>query len=326
MIHGLRHIKGFLAVAHCGNFTRASIALGVSQPALTVQIQQLEESLGVTLLDRNKRTVTLTQAGEEMLAPLERLLADAEALLSAGRDHAELRRGTVTLAAVPSLAATLVASSLAQFCRAYPGVSVRLRDSRSIIDLVRSGEVDLGIGGDTQRDPAVAVEELFAEPICVFVPTGHPLASRTHVALADVAQYPVIMPQRQGSLRTILQRALDQRRIHLRHFHETNHLTTTMGLVTAGLGVGILPRRALECFPAGALASVPIVDPPLERRVVIATDARRTPSPAVQKLIQIVRDVAKATVSTDVQAAQPPSRRRRPPRASTAVTPPKRSR
>lgn len=292
MIHGLRHIKGFLAVAHCGNFTRASIALGVSQPALTVQIQQLEESLGVTLLDRNKRTVTLTQAGEEMLAPLERLLADAEAIIGTGRDHAELRRGTVTVAAVPSLAATLVASSLALFCRAYPGISVRLRDSRSIVELVKGGEADLGIGGDTQRDPSVAIEELYAEPICVFVPKTHPLAIRTFVPLADVAQYPVIMPQRQGSLRTILQRAIDQRRVHLKHFHETNHLTTTMGLVNAGLGVGILPRRALECFPASELACVPITDPPLERRVVIATRAGRSVSPAVQKLIETVREVA----------------------------------
>jgi DNA-binding transcriptional LysR family regulator len=323
MLHGLRHIRGFLAVAQCGNFTRASIALGVSQPALTVQIQQLEESLGVTLLDRNTRTVTLTQAGEEMLGPLERILADVEAIMGGGRDHAELRRGTVTVAAVPSLAATLVAAALAQFCRAYPGISVRLRDSRNIIELVKSGEADLGVGGDPQRDPAVAVEELYAEPICVFVPKGHALATRRHVALADVAQYPVIMPQRHGSLRTILQRALDQRRIHLSRVHETSHLSTTLGLVNAGLGVGILPRRALECFPSAGLACVPIGDPPLERRVAIATRAGRTLAPAVQKLIEILRELALRPAHAD-EAATParahPRKNTRAPRAARRGT------
>lgn len=320
MIHGLRHIRGFLAVAQCGNFTRASIALGVSQPALTVQIQQLEESLGVTLLDRNKRSVTLTQAGEEMLGPLERILADVEAIMGAGRDHAELRRGTVTVAAVPSLAATLVATSLAHFCRAYPGISVRLRDSRGIIDLVKGGQADIGIGGDTRRDPGVAVEALYAEPICVFVPKGHVLAARRHVALADVAQYPVIMPERHGSLRTILQRALDQRRIHLGRVHETNHLTTTMGLVHAGLGVGILPRRALECFPTSDIACVPIGDPPLERHVVIATPVGRTQSPAVQKLIEFIREAARQPSPSEAPAGGASRRVRkttRPPGGNT---------
>ena len=292
MIDGLRHIRGFLAVAQWLSFTRASIELGVSQPALTVQIQQLENALGVKLLDRNKRKVALTQAGEEMIAPLERLLTDLEAIMGASRDVAELRRGIVTVAAVPSLAATLLPRAVAEFSQSYPGVSVRLRDSGyNLMELVRAGEVDLGVGGDTHRDPEVAVQDLYAEPLCVFAPLAHPLARRRWVKLAEVTQYPVILSQRHSSLRTILQRALDEKELSFRRFHETSHLSTTIGMVNAGLGIAILPLRAIDCFLSTSIQCIAIREPTIERRVVIATKAGRSLSPAVQKLIEILHRV-----------------------------------
>src|SRR5579864_3185770 len=101
MIDGMRHIRAFLAVARLGNFTRASQYLYVSQPTLTVQIKQLEEFLGVSLFDRNNRRVQLTQAGRDLVAPLERILADIEDIVNGVNDTAGLRKGRVTVAAVP---------------------------------------------------------------------------------------------------------------------------------------------------------------------------------------------------------------------------------
>jgi DNA-binding transcriptional LysR family regulator len=87
----LRHIAAFLAVARCGNFTRAAADLHVSQPALTVQIRQLESALGVRLFDRNNRPVSLTQPGRELVAPLERVLLDVRSIVDSAHDLATQR-------------------------------------------------------------------------------------------------------------------------------------------------------------------------------------------------------------------------------------------
>jgi DNA-binding transcriptional LysR family regulator len=102
----------------------------------------------------------------------------------------------------------------------------------------------------------------------------------------------MILPQRHSSLRTILQRALDQRKISIRRFHETSHMSTTIGMVNAGLGIAIFPLRAIDCFLSSSIRCIPIHEPTLERRVVIATKAGRSLSPAVQKLIEILHRVA----------------------------------
>lgn len=108
MITDLRHIEAFLAVVRCGNFTRAAASLCVSQPALTVQVKQLEASLGVRLFDRNNRNVALTQIGRGLVAPLERVLLDLESIVDGAHDAASHRRGVVTVACLPSIAADML--------------------------------------------------------------------------------------------------------------------------------------------------------------------------------------------------------------------------
>lgn len=120
MIEDMRHIRAFLAVARIGNFTRAASELHVSQSALTVQIKQLEESLGVSLFDRGKRRVALTDAGRDVLGPLERILVDTESLVSRTRELTSLRRGLVTMAVLPSLAARIAPKAIQKFTRMYP--------------------------------------------------------------------------------------------------------------------------------------------------------------------------------------------------------------
>ena len=289
MIDGLRHLRGFLAVARLGSFTRASLELHVSQPALTVQVQQLEAALGVALLDRNNRKVALTRAGQELLIPIEHVLVDIESIMSHSRDLAGLRRGIVTVVAVPSLAATLLPLALCEFSQTYPGVSIRLRDSvGNLVNMVKDGDVDLGIGGTIQRDPSVTTQELYTEPICGFAPMNHPVAKKQMITLSELVEHPVIVPQEQSSLRMILERALEQQGLSFRPFHETSHISTTIAMVNAGLGIAVLPIRAIDCFLSKNVRCVAIRKPSLKRRVVILSKAGRSFSPAVSKLIEIL--------------------------------------
>jgi DNA-binding transcriptional LysR family regulator len=158
---------------------------------------------------------------------------------------------------------------------------------------VKSGEVDFGIGGDMHRDPMIKVEDLYVEPMCVFAPMTHPLAARRRVTLAQVAKYALILPQPPSSLRAILDRALEQQKLVLRPLHETSHLSTTIGMVNAGLGITILPLRAIECFHSSSIRCIEIYKPVIQRSVVIATRLEYTPSPAVKRLIEILHRRAK---------------------------------
>ena len=275
LLDGLRHLKSFVAVARLASFTRAAKELNISQPALSVQIRQLESELGVSLLDRNRRHVTLTQAGRELLGPLERMFLDVESILGTSRDFAGLRRGIVTIAVVPSLSATLLPRALATVCAAYPGVSIRLRDSvgGNLYELVKAHDVDFGVGGEDRDDPQVVTQHLLTERVCVFAPTKHPLSRRPQVTLRELAAYPVILPERNTSLRVQLEGAFAQHKLSLRPLHETSHISTTMGMVNAGLGIAILPLRAMDCFLCTNIRCIAIVQPVIERKIVLATKA-----------------------------------------------------
>src|SRR5262245_15825950 len=129
MIQSIRHIQGFLAIARLGNFTRAATELHVSQPALTVQIRQLEDALRVRLFDRNKRHVALIKTGRTLLGPLSRVLAELEGVMNTSRDLAGLRRGSVAVAVLPSIAAGLLPVAIRRFKRDHPAITIEVRDA-----------------------------------------------------------------------------------------------------------------------------------------------------------------------------------------------------
>src|SRR5438105_2989545 len=154
MIHDLRHIRSFLVLARARSFTRAAAELHMSQPTLTVQIQQLESAVGVRLFDRNKRHVALTQAGRELLMPLERILIDVEAIATSTEELREHRRGLVTVAALPSMAAAVLPRAIKRLSESYPGITVRVHDgvAAKVAELVKSGQADFGISSLTTGD------------------------------------------------------------------------------------------------------------------------------------------------------------------------------
>ena len=154
MISDLRHIRAFLALSRARSFTRAAAELHVSQPTLTVQIQRLETEVGVRLFDRNKRHVDLTQAGRDILVPLERILVDVEAIATSTEELLAHRRGLVTVAALPSMAAALLPRAIRTLSESHPGITVRVHDgvAGTVNALVKSGQVDFGISSQTTGD------------------------------------------------------------------------------------------------------------------------------------------------------------------------------
>ena len=181
MIHELRHIRAFLKIAETRNFTRAASDLHVSQSALTVQVQQLEESLGVRLFDRNKRGVTLTAAGKDVFGPLQRLFNDAQNIVEHARDLSSASTGFVSIAALPTVCAGPLPELVRSFLESYPGIRVQISDviAERVREAVLKREVDFGIGTLHGRDAELHATPLFQDRLVVFTPPGHPLRRST---------------------------------------------------------------------------------------------------------------------------------------------------
>ena len=288
----LRHLRAFVEVARHGNFTRAAEGLHICQPALTVQIKQLEQSLGVKLFDRDRRHVALTQAGRELLPSVERVLADVEDIETNSRGLATHQRGSVVVAALPSIAASALPPAIHRLSATHPGISVRLIEliGTRIVDAIKAGEADFGVGNYAKIDRDLSYQRLWSDRMAAFVPRAHPLAKRRAVSFRDVVTYPLILTRRGSSVRVLVDRILERHRLTANVVQEASYVPTILGLVAAGIGVGILPEREYTPSLAGAIVRLPIRAPALVRHIGIIGLAGRSFSPSASKLIEILRE------------------------------------
>jgi DNA-binding transcriptional LysR family regulator len=221
---------------------------------------------------------------------LERALIEIQSITTSAGDFKDLRRGLVAVAAVPSVAAKLLPQAIAEFSRSYPGISVRFTDAvaKNIVDLITTGQVDFGIGSQIRQDDNVATRYLFSESICMFVTKKHAWAKRRQVKLREVSAQELILTEKDTSVRFILERALEQQGLFPRFHYETNHMSTALGMVVAGLGVAVLPQSAMDCGPSANIRPIPIVEPRLTRDIGILTRPDRPLSKASEKLVEII--------------------------------------
>lgn len=279
-----------MAIATAGNFTRAARVLHISQPALTVQIRQLEESIGVKLLDRNTRTVKLTQIGRQLAPVIERVLRDIEAVVHHAHEMAAGIRGTVSVAALPSICSTMLPRIIAAFRRDQPGISVVLKDvvSQKVLAMVKNAEVDFGIGSFTDADPGIRVVPLFSDYMKIVVPRGSPLAKKRAIQLKQLVGLPLILMERESSVRMLVDRAFESIGHYPTPAYEAAYMSSAVGMVRAGLGVAFLPSSALEMSELSGLVARRVDHPGLTRRMVAIQKTGAETSPAAANFLQVL--------------------------------------
>jgi len=295
MKNSIQHIRAFLAVAHSGSFAKAAVELNLSPSALTVQIQQLEEWLGVALLERSPRHLSLTAAGQSNLSPMEKLLMDLDNIVSGSRDLAALRRGVVTVAALPSICSSILPTVLSAFRARFPGIEVRLRDvvAQRIDTLVREGEVDIGLGVRARMSHGLDFNVVMVDRLRLFVAHTHPLASRRSVVLSDLAGQPIILTGRDSSVRERVEQLFADEGLALVPGLEANYMSTVLALVREGLGMTLLPESADE--GRSDTVQVPIDHPGVSREIGLITRSGHTLSPAARRLVEMLDETLQGT-------------------------------
>lgn len=264
-----RDLRALVALIEEGNFTRAAQRVHLSQPAFSALIQSLEESLGARLFDRTTRRVTLTPEGRLLEESARRLLADIDSMVANFRDHAQHRKGRVSIAALPSLAAGWLPQVLAEFHARYPGVEIALMDtlSEQCKALVRSRQAELALATAADGDEDLASDPLCADEFHLVCRADHPLAGRRHIGLRDLAAYPFVHLARSSSVRQHLEAAFHP--LQMKTVAEVEHLATVTGLVAAGLGISVVPALTLFQFERPGIVLQPLKLPGLTRRIVV---------------------------------------------------------
>ena len=184
----LRQLYGFKAVAEAGTFTAAAQRLKVAQPALSLNIRGLESELGARLFDRTTRRVELTAAGREFLQSIDKLIVDLEHAVQNARDLAERKRGRLVVAAPPLLAALVVPGAVADYKKRYPAIDITVIDTQTnvIVDKVRSGETDCGIGTFAESEEGIRRENLFEDTLMAWCPAQSQCARSSRLAWKDL--------------------------------------------------------------------------------------------------------------------------------------------
>ena len=274
-----RQLAAFCAVVERKSFSLAAERLGVTQPAVSLQIRSLEDRLGQQLLDRSGRRVEPTEAGRRLYRGAQRLLAQERQLLEdvAGEAEGPLR-GQLALGASTGPGGTVVPVLLCEFAEANPEVTVDLSisDTQTIVDRVARRELELGVVGATPRNRSVAYEPFFRDEVVLVCPPGHRFAGKT-VTLDDLRGERLIVMQEGAGVRQVIEDELRQAGTRLRDLDvrlELGLQESVKSAVEAGHGVTFISRTAVEPeLAAGTLAAARVegLEPSREISLVRAT-------------------------------------------------------
>tara|TARA_R110002110_G_scaffold415561_2_gene650961 strand:- start:193366 stop:194328 length:963 start_codon:yes stop_codon:yes gene_type:complete len=294
----VRQLQVFVAVAEARSFAEACNVVHLSQPALSIAMRKLEEAVGGKLLARSTRSVALTPEGEQFYPVAQRLLADWSRALEDVNNLFTLRRGKLDIAAMPTFAGSLLPGIIADFHHRYPAINVTVHDviAENVVEMVRAGAVELGITFDPGDAADLLFTPLFRDRFVAVLPRDHVLAQRSRLQWRDLLKCDYISLQRPSSIRLLIDSILQQHDIALSPAFEAHQLASIGRMVSAGLGVSVVPALSSAQMREMGAQCRPLAGPIVTRNVGMIRRKRYPLSAASEAMLGVIR---RANLSAD---------------------------
>lgn len=286
----LRQVQAFLAVAELGSFTRAAEKLGMTQPALSLLVRELEGHLGLKLLDRTTRRSQVADGAVEIEQSIRQAYAQMEEVVRRAGDIAALRSGTLRVAAPPTFSAAIMPWAISEFRRIYPGVDITLLDTLEAIEIViEQDRADLGVGTFSPVETTFDRTLLMKDKLCVIAPADSALAQKSMVEWNVLNGMAKIGLSTESGIRALVDRALADAGIPGAYDFTVHSINTVLSFVESGLGIAVLPSYAMALRGARRIVAIELVNPVVSREISIVKKQGRSLAPAALKFIEILR-------------------------------------
>ena len=285
----LDYLRYFVKLAQVGHYTRASEQLNISQPSLSHAVRQLEEELGVPLFERQGRNTQLTQFGEEFLDCAARTLATLDEGVISLRRKAK-GEGLIRLGFLRVLGTDYVPRLAARFLAARPDRQLQFTfhsgRTQELLEGLADRRYDLVFCSRPAPELGLTAVPVRAQELVLIVPTGHPLAGRSGVSLAEAAPYPMVCFSRDSGLRAVVDELFDALGVRPQVAWETEEDQVVAGLVAQGFGIAVVPE--MDVLHQLDLVALPITAPPYRRDFFLVHDDRLFLSPAAREFRKFV--------------------------------------
>jgi molybdate transport repressor ModE-like protein len=264
----LRQLRIFEAVAKHGSISRAAMELGLTQPAVSMQIKQMEDQLGLVVVEQVGKKFALTEAGQELCFHATRIGDQTAAMVTAMEQFRELERGVLRVAVV-STANYFLPPIIASFSKAHPGVRVSLRvaNREAVLASVSSNEAELAILGHTPERADMVSQYFMDNPLVVIAAPNHPLAAADRLDLRMIEDEILVVREQGSGTRAAMERFFAEYGINHQPGCELNTNEAIKQAVQAGLGIGVVPAQTIELeLRTGQLVVLPFKGFPIVRR------------------------------------------------------------
>ncbi len=274
----LRQLRIFEAVARHGSISRAADELGLTQPAVSMQIKQMEDQLGLVVVEQVGKKFALTDAGQELCYHAARIGKQTAEMLTSMEQFRELERGVLRVAVV-STANYFLPTLIAAFSMEHPGVRVSLKvaNREAVLAAVSSNEAELAILGHTPERVDMVAQFFMDNPLVVIASPDHPLASMEHISLCQIEDEIIVIREQGSGTRAAMERVFAEAGINYQPGCELNTNEAVKQAVQAGLGIGVVPAQTIELeLQTRRLVVLPFQGFPILRRwfVIHRSDKR----------------------------------------------------
>lgn len=284
-------VQAFVALAECGSFFRAAATLNITSTALTRRLKNLEELLGVQLVERTTRSMVLTVVGQNFLPQARHLLQEMASALTDIRETGKALRGNVSIACVPTVGVQYLPAIVQSYSRLHPDNRIKILDHSSfgVAAAVQSREAEFGISmaesSLSELDSFPILEDRFA----LICRDDHALARRRSLAWRQLEGHALIGPGAASSNRPLLDATLGALHLKLQYVYEVQRSATAVGMVAQGIAAAVVPRLSVQPGSYPRLRMVALKEPVVSRSFVLLSRRGSVLSPAAQVLYDLIR-------------------------------------